>query len=142
MSTYLIDTGFLYALINENDSNHRAVLEAKTYINGEIFLPVPAITEVCYFLSRNLGVSVLAEFLNDLSTTDNLSLETPLSEDYKRTADILRQYNDNNIDFVDACIVAIAERLNITKILTIDHRHFRAFRPNHCGSFELIPGKL
>lgn len=142
MNTYLIDTGFLYALINKNDTNHRAVAAAKTDVIGQIILPAPAITEVCYFLNRNLGVSVLAEFLDDLSATDDLSIESPLSGDYKRTADILRKYNDNNIDFVDACIVAIAERLKITKILTIDHRHFGAFRPSHCESFELIPRTL
>jgi predicted nucleic acid-binding protein len=59
--------------------------------------------------------------------------------DYTRAADVLRNYNDANIDFVDACIVAMAERLNIRKVLTIDQRHFRIFRPRHCDSFELLP---
>lgn len=142
MNNYLIDTGFLYALINENDSNHRAVISANAYINGKIILPVPAITEVCYFLNRNFNISILADFLDDLSSTQDMIIETPAPQDYRRSAEILRKYNDSNIDFVDACIVAMAERLNITQILTVDHRHFRMFKPEHCESFELIPQTL
>ncbi len=56
-----------------------------------------------------------------------------------RSAEILRKYHDINIDFVDVLIVAMAERLNITKILTVDRRHFQIFRPTHCESFEILP---
>jgi hypothetical protein len=43
------------------------------------------------------------------------------------------------IDFVDALIVAMAERLNITRLLTFDRRDFQLLRPKHCVSFELLP---
>jgi predicted nucleic acid-binding protein len=36
-------------------------------------------------------------------------------------------------------IVAIAERLDITKILTVDRRHFGAFKPRHCAAFQILP---
>jgi predicted nucleic acid-binding protein len=57
----------------------------------------------------------------------------------RRAAEIIRTYNDANIDFVDAVIAAIAERLNITKILTISCRHFGAFKPRCCATFEILP---
>ena len=66
-------------------------------------------------------------------------LEIPTDDDYLRSGEILRKYNDANIDFVDACIVAMAERLNIAKILTVDRRHFQMFRPAHCKAFEILP---
>lgn len=69
----------------------------------------------------------------------HLIFETPRVEDYKRAAEIIRKYDDANIDFVDAIIVAIAERLNVTKILTVDCRHFDAFRPRHTAAFEILP---
>lgn len=56
----------------------------------------------------------------------------------RRAAEIIRTYNAN-IDFVDAVIAAIAERLNITKILTISRRHFGAFKPRCCATFEILP---
>ncbi len=101
-------------------------------------MPVPAITEVAYFVSKNLGIEALAIFLVEISETDFI-LEIPTAEDYKRATEILRKYNDANIDFVDAVIVVIAERFDITRILTVDRRHFGAFKPRHCAAFEILP---
>lgn len=91
-----------------------------------------------YLLQRDLGIESVAAFLENLPETD-LILETPLAADYKRAAEILRKYDDANIDFVDAIIVAIAERLNVAKILTVDRRHFGIFKPSHCAAFEILP---
>jgi len=138
MTDYLLDSGFLYASIDESDKHHESVKDAARRIRGNIILPVPAITETAYFLSKNKSIEEVAKFLDSLSVT-KFQLETPTAEDYKRAAAILRKYNDANIDFVDAVIVAIAERLNITKILTVDRRHFSAFKPRHCAAFEILP---
>ncbi len=138
MIDYLLDSGFLYASIDESDNHHESVKNVTQTIRGNIILPVPAITETAYFLAKNKSVEDVAKFLDSLSVT-NFQLETPTAEDYKRAAEILRKYNDANIDFVDACIVAIAERLNITKILTVDRRHFGIFKPRHCEAFEILP---
>ena len=135
---YLLDSGFLFGFIDETDKNNEQIGEILENIIEPIVLPVPAITEVAYFVSKYLGVVALANFLDETSQTDFV-LETPTSEDYKRAADVLRKYNDANIDFVDALIMAIAERLKITKILTVDRRHFGMFRPAHCEAFEILP---
>ena len=39
----------------------------------------------------------------------------------------------------DAAVVAVAERLGITDIATLDRCHFHAVRPRHAGGFQLIP---
>ena len=137
--SFLLDSGFLYAQLNGKDDHHAAVSAASKIAEREpIILPIPAITEVTYLLQRDLGIEAVATFLETLSET-NFILETPTTEDYKRAAEILRKYNDANIDFVDAIIVSIAERLNVTKILTVDRRHFGAFKPRHCKAFEILP---
>lgn len=138
---YILDSGYLYARLNNNDIKHENVISTSLPQNKIVYLPIPAITEVTYLLRRDLGISAVAKFLRELSETD-IILEPPAPEDYLRSSEILHKYNDNNIDFVDACIVAMAERLNITKILTVDHRHFRIFKPKHCKAFELLPAKL
>lgn len=136
---FLIDSGFLYAQLNGKDDHHSAVSAVAKIAELEpIILPISAITEITYLLQRDLGIEAIATFLETLPETDFI-LETPTAEDYKRAAEILRKYNDANIDFVDACIVAIAERLKITKILTVDRRHFGIFKPLHCEAFEILP---
>src|SRR5690606_37786896 len=117
-------SGFMYGYIDHNDIHHESIAAAMRSITATVYLPIPAITEVAYFVSKRMGNIATARFLEDLSCTD-LVLERPTSRDFARSAEILRKYDDVNIDFVDACIVAMAERLNITKILTVDHRHFR-----------------
>jgi predicted nucleic acid-binding protein len=53
--------------------------------------------------------------------------------------EILEQYADNQLDFTDAAIVAIAERLAITRVYTLERRDFSIIRPSHCDYFELFP---
>ena len=43
------------------------------------------------------------------------------------------------LGFVDATIVAIAERLKVRTLATTDRRHFAAIRPSHVERFTLVP---
>jgi predicted nucleic acid-binding protein len=61
------------------------------------------------------------------------------AEDLNRAADLLDKYADSKVDFVDCVIAAMAERLKLQRILTIDRRHFGLFRPKHCQFFEIVP---
>jgi uncharacterized protein len=60
-------------------------------------------------------------------------------EDFSRAIEVMRQYQDAELDFVDACLTAMAERLNITQIATFDRRDFSMIRPKHTPYFELLP---
>src|SRR6266404_2248005 len=136
--TVLLDSGFLFASLNASEDEHEATIRVLKTIREPIVLPVPAITEVAYLLARDVGNEASADFVASLAATE-LTLETPLQEDYSRSAEILRQYADANLDFVDALIAATAERLNINRLLTLDSRDFQLIRPRHCVSFELFP---
>jgi len=63
-----------------------------------------------------------------------------MAQDLFRTAAILDQYHDARIDFVDASVIAMAEGLGITRILTLDRRDFDMVRPAHTDHFDLLPG--
>lgn len=52
---------------------------------------------------------------------------------------LMQHYLDFPLGAVDASVVALAERLGATTIVTIDHRHFRAIRPAHVEAFTLLP---
>jgi len=134
----LLDSGFLFASLNATEQEHQSTIRVLQTVREPIVLPVPAITEVAYLLARDVGNEAAAYFIACLATTE-LILETPTQEDYLRTSQIVRQYADAKLDFVDALIVAISERLNITRLLTLDRRDFQLIHPRHCASFDLLP---
>ncbi len=136
--TSLVDSGFLYALLNDVDQLHEAVTEAFEQTPGPWLLPSPALTEISYLLAKFQGQEALAAFLETLPTSSLLLVE-PERGDYGRAAELIRQYQDAPLDFVDSVIVAVAERLNVTTILTVDRRHFHMVRPRHCKAFNILP---
>ena len=134
----MIDSGFLYALVDDSDQHSQRVRKAAERVFEPILPPTPAITGTAYFVQRNLGQAALVRFVESLNLM-GLSIVDPVEQDLLRAGAILRKYLDQDIDFVDALIMAMAERLNITKILTVDRRHFQMFRPNDCEAFEILP---
>ena len=134
----LIDTGFLFALANVSDIYHDRTLDVARTLSDTIILPVTVLPEICYLLDSRLGHDTMRQFLIRLQSGPML-IEPVSKADLPRVSEILDQYADARIDFVDATIFALAERLNVTRILTTDQRHFRLFRPRHCVAFELLP---
>ncbi len=113
-------------------------MRASLSVQGTIYLPTVVTTEVAYLIQRDLGSDALAEFIEMLAT-ESFVLVDPTIADFQRAAAVVRQYRDSQIDFVDAILVAIAERLDLIRVLTIDARHFRMFRPKHCPAFDILP---
>ncbi len=54
-------------------------------------------------------------------------------------AELVRTYADLPLRAVDASIIAIAERLNLTDVATLDRRHFTAVRPRHAKPSTFSP---
>jgi hypothetical protein len=134
----IIDTGFLYALLNESEQKHTAVITAFAQTQEPWLLPTPALTEIAYLLMKFVGSQALAAFLEGLPLS-SISLIEPLAEDYVRAAQLIRQYYDAPLDLVDSLVIAMAERLQITTVLTLDRRHFHLVRPRHVVAFEILP---
>jgi uncharacterized protein len=136
----LIDAGFLYAMLNRRDPHHGEVLQVAQTLLSPVYLPIPMVTEVAYLLQKYVGTQAMADFVAGLASTQ-MRLVTPEPDDYRRAAEITRQYEDAPLDFVDTLIVAVAERLEVTTILALDQRHFRLVRPRHCAAFEIRPSQ-
>ncbi len=54
-------------------------------------------------------------------------------------AELVGQYAEMDLGTVDAAVIAVAERLNVSTLATINPRDFRVVRPAHCDAFELVP---
>lgn len=60
-------------------------------------------------------------------------------EDRHRMVQIMHQYQDAELDIADVAQVAVAERMDISRIYTFDRRDFSLIRPQHIPYFELLP---
>ncbi len=105
---------------------------------GRLFIPSTVVPEACYLLNTYLGQEAEIVFIQSLINREML-LEHSTSHDLPRISALLKKYRDANIGYVDASVVAIAERLKICGILTTDRRHFAAIKPEHCKEFKLLP---
>lgn len=104
----------------------------------ELRLVIPAlvVAEATYFVGSRLGASAEAAFLTGVGELD---VEAPAADDWSRIAELVEQYADFPLGGTDASIVALAERLDASVLITLDRRHFGAVRPRHREAFELLP---
>ena len=136
--TALVDTSFLFALTNRNDASHSACAAVAQSMRFQPVVPVTVLPEIAYLLDARLGHHIMQQFVEQI-TQPAWTLESPTTVDVQRAAALLQKYHDNRLDFVNATIIAIAERLNIKRVLTLDKRHFQVVNPQHCNSFEILP---
>ena len=59
--------------------------------------------------------------------------------DYKRAAELARQYANLPLGTTDATIMAPFERLDLREVATLDHRHFTVVRLRHVDALHLLP---
>ncbi len=134
----IADTGPLYALADRMDAHHQRVVQYLQTHPQTLIVPAPVVPEVCYLLLKYLGPGAERQFLGSLAS-DELLLEHPSRRDLARVLEILDQYADARFGFVDAAVMALAERLESEEVLTLDHRDFSIFRPHHRESLRLVP---
>jgi predicted nucleic acid-binding protein len=135
--TVIADTGFVVAVATTTDNDHESCVRVYNQ-QKDIYLPQSTLTEIGYLLVKAGGNQAMGYFLTNLYRMKYklISLE---DADVRRAGELLIKYADSRVDFVDASIVAVAERLDITRILTLDQRDFRIIRPRHCDYFEVLP---
>ena len=78
-----------------------------------------------------------ARFLRALS--GELQRVDLADEDWARAVELIERYADLGLGLVDASVVAVAERLGVTDIATLDRRDFAVVRPRHVVAFTLLP---
>jgi len=132
----ICDTGAIYALYDGDDVHHlaaKAVVEAEA---GPLFLPVILLAEIDYLLTTRLSIDAALDFLDSLQS-GAFTLFSPSSED--RCRELIVQYRDLSVGLADATVVATAERLQMSRLFTVDQRHFRAIQPRGLTHFVILP---
>lgn len=136
--TVVADTGALYALVDAGDVWHARVTTWWRSNSSAIVIPVTVLPEICSLLQTRIGPAAELAFVQGLAE-DEFTVEPTESEDFVRAASLIDQYADLPLGFVDASIVAMAERLEARDVLTTDRRHFSVVRPRHAKRFTLLP---
>lgn len=132
----LADTGVLYALADRRDAWHTRV---RTYLNAHpdtLLAPVTTLPEVAYLLRERIGAKAERAFVASLARNE-VAIEPIRTSDLHRAGELMATYDE--IGFVDASIIAVAERLKLATIATTDRRHFGVVRPAHLPYFTLVP---
>jgi hypothetical protein len=131
----LVDAGPLVALIDAADAHHVACVEALKGIRDPLITVWPALTEAMYLLGRSwAGQRALWSRLE----TDALTLAPLDAEDAPRMRELMEKYRDLPMDLADAALVRVAERESLTRIFTLDRRHFSVYRPGRRRRFAVL----
>jgi predicted nucleic acid-binding protein len=133
----IADAGGIYGLYDRRDSAHariRAVVERE---RDHILIPSPILGEIDYLLRARIGVQALSRFLTDIRV-GAFEVEAITGGDLERCAVLVAKYSNLDLGLCDASVIAVAERLRVDRILTVDERDFRIVRSSL--TFQLLPG--
>lgn len=104
---------------------------------GPLLVPDLVVAEVAYLIGTRLGGRAEVRFIGALAAGE-LIVEHVSAADLLRIAELVAKYHDLPLGMADAAMVAMAERLRISTLITLDE-HFRVVRPAHVDAFTVVP---
>ena len=124
MDYILIDSGPLIALFDASDDYHQASVQFIRHNQKPLLTTLASITETLHMLdfSRQAQLDFLAWISAGAVQVENIT-----TDDFVRIHALTKKYADLPMDFADACLVLLGEKLNINQVATID-RDFDIYR--------------
>jgi predicted nucleic acid-binding protein len=134
MRKILIDSGPLIALFDASDRYHIAAIEFLKTNTYPLLTTIASVTEALHLLDFNRNAQI--DFLEwiyrggiEIYPIDNNAI--------KRIKQLMEKYSDLPMDFADACLVYLAEKLRLHTIVTID-RDFNIYKIKGKINFNTI----
>ena len=132
----LLDTGALVSLLDRSQTHHVACRRAFDAWAGVVVSTEAVLTEATHLLARiDGGPASCVEFF--LAGGAVLVPSTPAS--LRRIRKLLDKYADLPMDFADATLVALAEELGTSLVLTTDRTDFSVYRLKDRKPFRILP---
>lgn len=97
-------------------------------------VPAPVLVELDFFVPAQ----AFSAFLRDVGR-EAFRIAELEPVDLERVEELLADYADLRVGFVDAAVLAVVERLGEPRLATLDRRHFTVMRPRHVEALELVP---
>ncbi|TMA34087.1 MAG: PIN domain-containing protein [Deltaproteobacteria bacterium] len=132
----LVDTGPLVALLDPSDTSRaacRACLDALE--RSDLVTTEAVVTEAAYLLNFSTQAQVA---LLRLLASGRPRVEALSSRDRLRAAELLAKYADLPMDYADASLVVLAERLRARAVFTLDRKDFAVYRVGR-ARIRIIP---
>jgi predicted nucleic acid-binding protein len=129
-----LDTSAVYAMLSRADPGHGRIRAAALADRGPHLIPVGSLGELAYLIESNLPPAALTAFLRDLRE-GNFTLDCG-EQDLARIQHLVQRYADLPLGFVDAAVIACAERHG-GRVLTLDLRHFGVVARE--GTITILP---
>lgn len=133
-----LDTGVALSAADRDEPRHHACVEIMRAHRGELVMAAPVVAETAWMIESRLGPAAEARFVR-LVTSEEIEVVDLDLDGYRRCVELIETYADMGLGLVDASVVAVAERLGITTVATLNRRDFAVVRPGHVEAFELIP---
>ena len=133
---YLLDTGFIVALVDARDRDHARCTEVWKSVRGKLVSVEGVLAEAAHLLRRNPGG---VRHAVELAIAAGTIFVPSSSKRFRRALDLIDKYRDLPMDWVDALLVASAEETGINQVLTLDERGFLSYRIHGRRPFQLLP---
>jgi predicted nucleic acid-binding protein len=137
----VVDTGPIVAAAIADDAHHESCAKECTRLfddRTKRLAPSFVTAGICHLLAKYGTARDEAASIRSLGS-GLMTFAEPIKYDLARMAVLVERYANFPLGGSDAAVVALAERLKITEVLTIDRRHFSAVRPAHVPAFTLRP---
>jgi len=133
----LIDAGPLIAVFNRNDDYYAECVRLYRTLNPPFFTTLAVLAEAMYTLGVRAGWYG-QELLWRMILHGDLLVEHLSPAELVRMSELMDKYHDRPMDFADASLVALAERLSLNRIFTVDRRDFSIYRLHGKKPFTII----
>lgn len=136
MRAWLVDTGPLVAYLDAADPEHDEVAACLDGFAGRLCTTNAVATEAMQLLQRHpQGPAALAQF----AEAAPLEVYDAAQPDVLAACALLMdRYSDTPMDYADATLVLLADRVSVYEILTLDRRGFRTYRAARKRRFRLV----
>jgi predicted nucleic acid-binding protein len=128
----VIDSGPLIALFDKDDQYHHQALEFIRKLKGELITNYAVLTEVSHLLDFSTRVQI--DFLRWVFD-GGVSVVDIITDDLARIIELTEKYSDLPMDFADASLVVLCERMAIRDIASID-KDFGVYRTRDRVAFR------
>jgi predicted nucleic acid-binding protein len=134
----VLDTGVLYAALDEEDPDHDACASILTEGDEQLVIPSPVLVELDYWVRKFASADAWLAFAEDVEA--GAYAVYPLDPSaLVAAARIEAKYADLPLGLVDASVLVVCELLGEEKVATLDHRHFGVLRTESGRALRLLP---